>query len=227
MKDKSRPTTYWNTRREAHLLLGKMSLCLEFRSFGRLDPKLCLTLETPWTVAHHAPCPWDFPDKNTGVGCHFLLQGIFLTQGSNPGLLHCRWILYWQSHQGSPLNHLITRKSLFHQMQPESPKNWEISKSASQNQCSPPHTQLHKNPFTNALLYLILNTVLRNTLTYFLCPQQITVNNLGNVNRRALFRKQQLIIQPSLQRSRPSNLKISKEFISKQTAWDFPGGSVD
>ena len=31
--------------------------------------------------------PWDFPGKNTGVGCHFLLQEIFLTQGSNPGLL--------------------------------------------------------------------------------------------------------------------------------------------
>ena len=31
-------------------------------------------------------CPWDFPDKNTGVSCHFLLQGIFLTQGSNPHL---------------------------------------------------------------------------------------------------------------------------------------------
>ena len=44
--------------------------------------------------------PWDFPGKNTGVGCHFLLQGIFLTQGSNPGLLHCRQILYL-SHQGS------------------------------------------------------------------------------------------------------------------------------
>ena len=47
-------------------------------------------------------CPWDFPGKNTGVGCHFLLHGIFLTQGSNPGLLHCRWILYCLSHQGSP-----------------------------------------------------------------------------------------------------------------------------
>ena len=40
--------------------------------------------------------------KNTRVGCHFLLQGIFLTQGSNPGLPHCRWILYRLSHQGSP-----------------------------------------------------------------------------------------------------------------------------
>ena len=42
---------------------------------------------TPRTVAHQAPL-WDSPGKNTGVGCHALLQGIFLTQGSNPGLLH-------------------------------------------------------------------------------------------------------------------------------------------
>ena len=42
----------------------------------------------------------DFPGKNTGVGCHALLQGIFPTQGSNPGLLHCRWILYHLGHQG-------------------------------------------------------------------------------------------------------------------------------
>ena len=40
------------------------------------------------------PCPWDFPGENTGVGCHFFLQGIFQTQGLNPGLLHCRHILY-------------------------------------------------------------------------------------------------------------------------------------
>ena len=44
----------------------------------------------------------DSPGKNTGVGCHALLQGTFLTQGSNPGLLHCRRILYRLSHQGSP-----------------------------------------------------------------------------------------------------------------------------
>ena len=45
--------------------------------------------------------PWDFPGKNTGVSCHFLLQGMFPTQGSNPGLLHCRQMLYPLSHQGS------------------------------------------------------------------------------------------------------------------------------
>ena len=38
--------------------------------------------------------PWDFLGKNTGVGCHFLHQGIFLTLGLNPCLLHCKWILY-------------------------------------------------------------------------------------------------------------------------------------
>ena len=35
-------------------------------------------------------CPWNSPGKKTGVGCHFFLQGIFPTQESNPGLLHCR-----------------------------------------------------------------------------------------------------------------------------------------
>ena len=44
---------------------------------------------------------WDFPGKRTGVGCHILLQEIFLTQGTNPGLRHCRQMLYHLSHQGS------------------------------------------------------------------------------------------------------------------------------
>ena len=45
--------------------------------------------------------PWDFPGKSTGVGCHFLFQGIFPTQGLNPGLPHWRQTLYHLSHQGS------------------------------------------------------------------------------------------------------------------------------
>ena len=61
------------------------------------------------------PMAWDFPGKNTGVGCHFLLQGIFPTQGSNPcltllscsGLLHCRQILYLLSKESTePLGEL-------------------------------------------------------------------------------------------------------------------------
>ena len=60
---------------------------------------LCLvTAQAPPGSSDHG----DSPGKNTGVGCHALFQGIFPTQGSNPGILHCRWILYQLSHKGSP-----------------------------------------------------------------------------------------------------------------------------
>ena len=49
-------------------------------------------MQTLWTVPASLICPQVFPGKNTGVGCHVLLQGLFLTQESNPGLLHCRQI---------------------------------------------------------------------------------------------------------------------------------------
>ena len=70
-------------------------------SGGGLVTKSYLTLVTPWIVASRLLCPWDFPAKNTGVSCYFLLQGIFLTQGLNLGLLHRRGILYQLSHLGS------------------------------------------------------------------------------------------------------------------------------
>ena len=47
-------------------------------------------------------CPWNSPGKSTGVGCQFPLHKIFPTQGSNPGLPHCRKILYHLRHQGRP-----------------------------------------------------------------------------------------------------------------------------
>ena len=58
---------------------------------GGLVTKSCQTLVTPGTISLQIFCLWDFPGKNTGVGCHFLLQGIFLTQELDSGLLHCRW----------------------------------------------------------------------------------------------------------------------------------------
>ena len=61
-------------------------------------PQSCLTLCSQWTVACHIPL-----SKITGMGCHFLLQGIFLTQGLNLGLPHFRQILYCLSHLGSSL----------------------------------------------------------------------------------------------------------------------------
>ena len=56
----------------------------------------------PWTVAYHAPLSMEFSRQSIGVGCHFLLQGIYPIQGLNPGLPHCRQTLYHLSHQGSP-----------------------------------------------------------------------------------------------------------------------------
>ena len=57
----------------------------------------CLTLRP-----HGLYSPWNSSGQNTGVGSLSLLQGIFPTQGSNPGLPHHGWILYQLSHQGSP-----------------------------------------------------------------------------------------------------------------------------
>ena len=59
--------------------------------------KSCSTLLRPRLL-----CLWNSPGKNTGAGSHSLLQGIFLTQRLNPGVLHCRQILYHLSHRASP-----------------------------------------------------------------------------------------------------------------------------
>ena len=56
---------------------------------------------TPWTVAYQAPPSMGFSRQDTGVGCHFLLQGNFPTQWSNPGFPHFMQALYPLSHQGS------------------------------------------------------------------------------------------------------------------------------
>ena len=63
-----------------------------------------LKWEWKWKSLSHVSLfatPWNSPGQNTGVGSHSLLQGIFPTQESNPGLPHCRWILYQLSYQGS------------------------------------------------------------------------------------------------------------------------------
>ena len=77
--------------------VGKLSKIYQFSSFTQFYPTLCDPMPARFL------CPWDSPSKNTGVGCHFLLQGIFPTQGSNLrplnrqadslplSYLECRW----------------------------------------------------------------------------------------------------------------------------------------
>ena len=68
-----------------------------------LVDQLCPTLCNPMDCSPPgSSVRGDSPGKNTGVGCHALLQGNFPTQGLNPGLPHCRWILYRLRHQGNP-----------------------------------------------------------------------------------------------------------------------------
>ena len=68
-----------------------LSHCSRVQLFGTL-----------WTVAYQACCRWDSPGKNTGVGCHVFLQGIFSTQELKLCLLHCGWILYHSTTSESP-----------------------------------------------------------------------------------------------------------------------------
>ena len=64
--------------------------------------KSCPTLVTPWTVARQAPLSMEFSRQEYWRGWPFPSPGIFPAQGSNPGLPHCRLILYQLSHKGSP-----------------------------------------------------------------------------------------------------------------------------
>ena len=74
--------------------------CESEKAKGQL-PQSCLTVCDPMNYMYS---PWHSPGQNTGVGSLYFLQGIFPTQGSNPGLLHCRWILYQLSCQGSSIH---------------------------------------------------------------------------------------------------------------------------
>ena len=72
--------------------------------------------------SHGLYSPWTSSGWNTGVGSCSLLQGIFPTQASNPGLLHCRWILYQLSHKESP--GILEWVAYFFSSISSQPRNW-------------------------------------------------------------------------------------------------------
>lgn len=78
----------------------RIALCFSPVTFWTPFSLGCLSVSYPFAFLY---CSWDICGKNTGVGCHSFLQEIFPIQGSDPGLLYCREILYHLSHQGSPL----------------------------------------------------------------------------------------------------------------------------
>ena len=81
--------TIWATK-DSHIFIAK---------------KVKVTQSCPILWPHGLYSPWNSPGQNTGVGSLSFLQGIFPTQGSNLGLLHCGWILYQLSHRGSPIHY--------------------------------------------------------------------------------------------------------------------------
>ena len=115
-KRRNHAASSWIWKSRAKCATGwKMSLPLEqelhrdhreyaegFYTILNSESKSCsVTLDS--VGPHGLYSPWNSPGQNTGVGSCFHLQGIFPTQGSNPGLLHCRQILYQLSYQGSPI----------------------------------------------------------------------------------------------------------------------------
>ena len=92
-----------------------------------------------------------FLGKNTGVGCHSLLQGIFLTQGLNPGLLHCRWSLYWLSHQINPRQARFLTFILFSQLsrlrkEENNSNSWDLTRKTNK-QTNKQNTKKPRNYF--------------------------------------------------------------------------------
>ena len=92
--------------------LSVWSIIYDFGGFEKLKWKWSCSVVSNSSQPHgQYPttllCPWDFPGKSTGVGYHILLQRVFLIQGLNPGLLHCRQMLYHPSHQGRELQILL------------------------------------------------------------------------------------------------------------------------
>ena len=74
-------------------------MCVYMYTYMWREVKVSVMSDSLWP--HGLNGPWDSPSQSAGVGSHSVLRGIFLTQGSNPGLLHCRWTLHQLSHQES------------------------------------------------------------------------------------------------------------------------------
>ena len=95
---------------------------------GSEDLSCCAQSLHSYSFLSDCATPWDSPGQNTEVGCLPLHQGIFPTQGWNPGLLYCRQVLYRLSHQGSPLKTLwrlsITLQILHTQTEAGGPRVW-------------------------------------------------------------------------------------------------------
>ena len=121
----------------------------------------------------------DSPGKNTGVGCHALFQGIFLIQGSNPGLIHCRQILCCLNHQGSSL--LSSSVQFSHSVRSDSLQPHELQHA--RPPCPSPTSRVHPNPCP--LSRRCHPTISSSVITFSSCPQSFPVS--GSFQMSQLF----------------------------------------
>ena len=129
---------------------------------------------------HGLYSPWNSPGQNTGVGSLSLPQGIFPTQGLNPGLLHCRWILYQLSQMGSPLlkkqisNELLTLAFHAHTLEKSGanhPKRYQTKTDGKK------HTSHELHQFCS-LFPVPHGRVWKHCFSH--CPSRIAQRNEGN-----------------------------------------------
>ena len=85
-------------------------------STGSLRVSHVWLFATPWTIAHRLLCPWDSPGRNTGVGCHALLQGIFPTQELNQvSCIAGRFFTVWATREPLTFNNCAQNDIFYHQ----------------------------------------------------------------------------------------------------------------
>ena len=118
-------------------------MCTHIHVPARSVAQLCLTFVTPWTVTTRLLCPWGFSGKNSGVGCHLLLQGIFLTQGSNSCLLHCRQILYHWATWETIHTYMHTNRCVYIRMYSVCVGAQSCTTLCNPMDCSPPGSSVH------------------------------------------------------------------------------------
>ena len=102
-KQKILPTNRNRTRNDSYLQkLSEKAAVINLMNMQRKSESGSHSVVSNSLQPHGLDSPWNSPGQNTGAGSHSLLQSIFPTQGLNPGLPHCRQILYQLSHKGSP-----------------------------------------------------------------------------------------------------------------------------
>ena len=156
--------THWNTKiYENHSMI--VLIISPVTTFYCLVSKSCPILSQPHGLQPSSLlCPWDFPGKNTAVGCHFLFQGIFLTQRSNRHLLHgWRILYYWATWKPWLISVRFNRSVM-------SDSLWPHESQHARPPCPSPTPRVHSN---SRPLSQWCHPAISSSVVPFSCPQSL------------------------------------------------------